>query len=84
LEAEPDPSGRMIVLRVRDNGRGVTESIRSALFEPFQTSKPAGMGMGLAISQTIAEAHDGVLGLESSGPDGTCFSCTLHPSPVPA
>lgn len=84
LEAEPDPSGRMIVLRVRDNGPGVTESIRSALFEPFQTSKPAGMGMGLAISQTIAEAHDGVLGLESSGPDGTCFSCTLHPSPVPA
>jgi signal transduction histidine kinase len=84
LEAEPDPSGRRIVLRVRDNGPGVTESIRSALFEPFQTSKPAGMGMGLAISQTIAEAHDGVLGLESSGPDGTCFSCTLHPSPVPA
>jgi len=83
MEAEPDSTGRMIVLRVRDNGQGITESIRSALFEPFQTTKPAGMGMGLAISQTIAEAHEGVLALESSGPEGTCFFCTLHPSPVP-
>lgn len=84
MEAKPDASSRMIVLRVRDNGPGITESVRSSLFEPFQTTKPAGMGMGLAISQTIAEAHEGVLRVESSSPAGTCFYCTLHPSPVPA
>lgn len=83
IEAEPDASTGMIALRVRDNGQGITESIRSALFEPFQSTKPAGMGMGLAISQTIAEAHEGVLQVESSSPAGTCFCCSLHPSPFP-
>jgi len=83
IEAETDASTGMIVLRVRDNGPGITESIRSALFEPFQSTKPAGMGMGLAICQTIAEAHDGILGVVSSGPAGTCFSCSLHPTSAP-
>jgi C4-dicarboxylate-specific signal transduction histidine kinase len=83
IEAEPDASTGLIVLRVRDNGQGIPESIRSALFEPFQSTKPAGMGMGLAISQTIAEAHEGVLQVESSSPAGTCFCCSLHPSPFP-
>lgn len=80
IEAEPNASTGMIVLRVRDNGRGITEAIRSTLFAPFQTTKPAGMGMGLAISQTIAEAHEGVLMVESSSPEGTCFCCTLRPT----
>ena len=84
IEANPDATGRMIELRVRDNGPGIHDAIRSSLFEPFQTTKPAGMGMGLAISQTIAEAHDAVLNLESSGPEGTCFCCSLHPFHVPA
>jgi signal transduction histidine kinase len=84
IEANPDATGRMIELRVRDNGPGIHDAIRSSLFEPFQTTKPAGMGMGLAISQTIAEAHEAVLNLESSGPEGTCFCCRFHPSPVPA
>jgi signal transduction histidine kinase len=83
LEAESDASTGLIMLRVRDNGQGIPESLRSTLFEPFQSSKPAGMGMGLAISQTIAEAHEGVLQVESSSPAGTCFCCTLHPSPFP-
>jgi signal transduction histidine kinase len=83
LEAEGDASTGLIMLRVRDNGQGIPESLRSTLFEPFQSSKPAGMGMGLAISQTIAEAHEGVLQVESSSPAGTCFCCTLHPSPFP-
>jgi len=85
MQAHPDATtGNRIILRIRDNGQGIPESIRESLFEPFQTTKPAGMGMGLAICQTIAEAHDGILGIESSGPDGTCFSCLLHLSPSPA
>jgi signal transduction histidine kinase len=81
MQANPEASGSMILLRIRDNGPGISESIRGSLFEPFQTTKPTGMGMGLAISQTIAEAHDGRLGVEHSGPEGTCFCCTLHPAP---
>jgi signal transduction histidine kinase len=83
MQAEPAALGSMIILRVIDNGPGIPEPIRSSLFEPFQTTKPAGMGMGLAICQTIAEAHDGKLGVESSGPEGTSFYCTLHPAPSP-
>jgi two-component system, LuxR family, sensor kinase FixL len=83
LQAEPEASGGMIVLRVTDNGPGIPEGIRSCLFEPFQTTKAAGMGMGLAISQTIAEAHDGRLGVERTGPEGTSFYCTIHPAPSP-
>jgi len=84
LQAEPDPSSRRIILRIRDNGPGIPDSVRGSLFEPFQTTKPSGMGMGLAISQTIAEAHEGKLEVESSGPGGTCFSCTLHSAPFHA
>ncbi len=83
MEAESEASGSMVRLRVLDNGRGIPESIHGSLFEPFQTTKAAGMGMGLAICQTIAEAHHGKLSVESSGPEGTCFSCTLHRSPHP-
>jgi len=83
LLAEFDSPSGMILLKVRDNGQGIPDSIRRSLFEPFQTTKPAGMGMGLAISQTIVEAHDGTLGVESSSAEGTCFYCTLHPAPSP-
>lgn len=83
LAERPSPDG-MVVLKVRDTGPGIPDSIRATLFEPFQTTKPAGMGMGLAISQTIAQAHGGTLGVESSGPEGTCFYCTLHPAPHPS
>ena len=84
MQAHPDATGNRIILRIRDNAQGIPKTIRASLFEPFHTTKPAGMGMGLAICQTIAEAHDGILGVESSGPEGTCFSCSLHPAPSPA
>jgi len=84
IQADPDATSNKIILRILDNAQGIPESIRASLFEPFHTTKPTGMGMGLAICQTIAEAHDGILGVESSGPDGTCFSCSLHPAPFPA
>ena len=50
-----------ILFRVRDSGPGLTPSARKLLFEPFSTTKPMGMGLGLAISQAIAEAHGGSL-----------------------
>jgi C4-dicarboxylate-specific signal transduction histidine kinase len=53
--------GGRILFRVTDTGPGLSPSARKLLFEPFSTTKPMGMGLGLAISQAIAEAHGGSL-----------------------
>jgi signal transduction histidine kinase len=50
-----------VMFRVRDSGPGVSTAARGHLFEPFSTSKPSGMGLGLAMSRAIAEAHGGSL-----------------------
>lgn len=53
--------GGRILFRITDTGPGLSPSARKLLFEPFATTKPMGMGLGLAISQAIAEAHGGSL-----------------------
>ncbi len=53
--------GGHILFRITDTGPGLSPSARKLLFEPFSTTKPTGMGLGLAISQAIAEAHGGSL-----------------------
>lgn len=58
---------------VRDNGPGVAEERRHNLFEPMQTTKEQGLGLGLAICVTIVEAHGGRIWLERAGPGDTEF-----------
>ena len=55
-----------IVLSVRDHGMGIDEKARSRLFERFYTTKPDGLGMGLAIVRSIIEAHDGTIVAENA------------------
>ncbi len=55
--------GGRIMFRVADTGEGMSPLVRQRLFEPLSTSKPTGMGIGLAISRTIADAHGGSLTL---------------------
>jgi signal transduction histidine kinase len=69
-------SGTQARVRVADNGPGVSHAVRPRLFEPFVTGKPSGVGLGLALSRTIARAHGGDLVLVDS-PRGAAFALTL-------
>jgi signal transduction histidine kinase len=67
-------------VRVCDSGAGPSADIAERLFEPFQTTKSEGVGLGLAVARQIATAHSGSLQIVSSpGSDGgpTCFELSL-------
>lgn len=68
---------------VIDHGTGIAPEDAVRVFEPFFTTKMNGMGMGLAISQTIIEAHGGDIWVESKGTDGTTFTFILPPTGRP-
>ena len=62
---------------VRDYGVGISEETRSRLFEQFFTTKPDGLGMGLAIVRSIVEAHGGSIEAENAEGEGARFHFTL-------
>ena len=57
-------------LMVEDNGRGLPPELCERVFEPFYTTRPNGLGVGLAISRSLAERHGGRLWAESDGAGG--------------
>ncbi len=68
-------NGREAVIQVCDNGIGLDDSV--AAFEPFVSTKPEGMGLGLAICRSIVVAHEGTLSAERNIGFGTTFTVTL-------
>jgi signal transduction histidine kinase len=62
---------------VSDNGPGIDPQTVHLVFDPFSTTKPEGMGMGLAISRSIIDAHGGRLWTEANDPYGATFQFTL-------
>jgi signal transduction histidine kinase len=66
-----------IEVAVADFGCGIPGDIAGRLFEPFVSSKHDGMGLGLSISRSIIEAHDGRLTAEPRPEGGTVFRFTL-------
>jgi len=66
-----------IRITVADDGPGLGEEQRSRLFQPFMTTKAHGLGVGLAISRNIVEAHGGKLWAEAHVPAGAVFQFTL-------
>ena len=80
VSSSKDESNNLIVV-VRDSGEGLDSSNLERVFDAFFTTKAEGMGMGLAISRTIIEAHGGSLWATPNLPRGAVFQFTL---PAPA
>lgn len=85
-----DEHNRLLV-EITDNGIGIEPHLIPRIFDAFEQANPAitrrfgGLGLGLAISKTLVEAHGGTLTAHSDGPDrGTTFTLTLHTVPAPA
>jgi PAS domain S-box-containing protein len=69
--------GDQIILQVKDSGCGVDPGQIEKLFQPFFTTKSKGLGMGLSISRSIIEAHDGSLTMSSDGGTGSTVHIAL-------
>jgi PAS domain S-box-containing protein len=65
---------------IKDNGHGIPSEYMSKLFEPFFTSKPNGMGLGLSASHSIIQSHHGQLQVESKVNEGTNFIVSFSKS----
>jgi PAS domain S-box-containing protein len=70
-------SGDTVEVAVSDSGSGIAVDVASNLFSPFVTSKPRGLGLGLAISRTIVENHGGRLWATSMREVGATFRFSL-------
>jgi PAS domain S-box-containing protein len=78
LAVTAEVSGQTIRVAVRDNGVGIAEEDVHKLFDAFYTTKKEGMGMGLVLCKSIAEAHGGDLRFEANRDGrGTTFVLTL-------
>ena len=66
-----------VILKVSDNGPGISDEMRQSVFELFKTSKAEGMGVGLWLSKTVVNAHLGDIYFESKLGGGTCFEVRL-------
>jgi two-component system sensor kinase FixL len=70
--------GDLVAVMVADTGAGINDEIAPQLFQPFITSKPQGMGVGLSICRTIIESHGGHITASPNPGGGTVFRFTLR------
>ena len=70
-------SSELVRIEIDDNGPGVAPDIVERLFEPFETTKRCGVGLGLSLSREIVKAHGGRLWLDHTGATGSTFVLEL-------
>ena len=68
----------MVMVSVADSGAGIAPEIGARLFQPFATTKPQGMGIGLSLCRTIIESHGGQIQAEANPAGGTIFRFTVR------
>lgn len=79
VSAASEQGGERIVVRVKDEGRGISDEVMARICDPFFTTKAesGGTGLGLSISSSIVDRHGGVLKFESENDQGTTVSIEL-------
>jgi len=70
-------SAEWLTIRIEDNGPGLSKQRRQHLFQPLRSSKPNGMGVGLAISRSLVEGHGGTIRALESELGGAAFEICL-------
>jgi signal transduction histidine kinase len=76
ISAARDASGDTCI-RVADTGPGIPDKMLAAMFEPFVTTRPDGLGMGLAIARMIVAAHGGTLSASNNEGGGATLTLVL-------
>src|SRR5690606_20577896 len=73
IQVEVNKKTDGILLKIKDSGLGMTDEVRSRLFEPFHTTKPKGTGLGLAVVHKILENHRATIDVHSKAGEGAEF-----------
>lgn len=76
IRSEAGPED-LVTITIEDTGAGISESVAEQLFQPFVSTKEAGMGIGLSICRDIVEAHGGHIWFEPRRDGGTIFHFTV-------
>ena len=66
-----------VCIALKDNGPGISTEVQDQIFDPFYTTRTQGTGLGLAVVQAVAKAHDGRVMLESIPNEGSVFKIIL-------
>lgn len=79
IKVTMEVSPARVIMRVIDNGTGIAPRVLDRIWEPFFTTKPAGVGVGLGLSlvRSLVEQAGGGIAVESTGPEGTVFRFEL-------
>ena len=77
IEIVTEDEGAFFVARVEDKGEGIPEEDIIKIFDPFFSTKPSGVGLGLSMTYGIVVSHGGTIGVESIWKKGTVFTISL-------
>lgn len=77
LSVITEAAGGRVRVRTRDAGEGIAPEALAHIFDAFYTTKPDGMGIGLSISRSIIESHQGRISVRALAPGGTEFAFEL-------